>query len=521
MATFTVDTLDDDPGAGLTLREALAQADGSKDPDTILFASAIQGGTIALTGGQLVVASDVTIDGGSGVTIDAQGDSRVLLVQSGSSADHNELTLEGLALTGGSLTTGIMRGGALYADRFADLVLVDTTVSGNRVAAPAGTGYAAQGGGIFAFNSVTLTASTITGNSATANGATGGGIVASTVTVTNSTVSGNSVEGPLSYGGGIFAYAALTLTDSTVSGNSAAGLGGSQGGGIASRGGMALSNSIVAGNSVAGTSSSGPDVGGTLTGSNGHNIFGSAVAGTAAGDLQSVAPSLLFAALDPATGGGRLADNGGPTETIALRDALNNPALGGALPIAGLDTDQRGEPRPSGPGTSPDVGAFEQQQTRILGTDQADRLKGTAGDDVLRGLLGDDRLVGGAGDDVLRGGAGGDRLRGDPGADRFVIVRPEHAPLDARHDEAILDFSRREGDRIDLGSIDAAEGRPGNQAFAFLGTGALTGAAQLRYAATADGDFLVTGSTDADAAAEFAFVVRTDLAGLRAGDFIL
>ena len=520
MATFTVDTLSDEPGAGLTLREALAQADGSKDPDTILFTPAIQGGTIALTGGQLVVASDVTIDGGSGVTIDAQGDSRVFVLQSGSSADHHELTLEGLTVTGGNLTTGIMRGGAVYADRFADLVLVDSTVSGNRVAAPAGTGYAAQGGGIFAFDTVTLTASTVTGNSATANGASGGGIVASTVTLTNSTVGGNSVEGPLSSGGGIFAYAALTLTDSTVSGNSATGLGGSQGGGISSRGTMVLSNSIIAGNSVAGTSSYGPDVGSTVTGSNGHNIFGSTVAGAATGDLQGVAPALLFADIDPATGGGQLADNGGPTETIALRDALNNPALGGGLAVAGLDTDQRGEPRPSGPGTSPDVGAFELQQTRILGTDEADRLTGTAGDDVIRGLLGHDRLFGGAGDDVLRGGAGGDRLRGDAGADRFVIVRPEHAPMDTRHDETILDFSRREGDRIDLRAIDADKGRPGDQAFDLIGAGSFHKAGQLRVEAVGDG-FLVSGNVDQDRAADFTVVVHTTLQELRAGDFLL
>ena len=193
MTTFTVDTLSDDPGAGLTLREALAEADAASGADTILFAPAIQGGTIALTGGQLVAASDLTIDGGSGVTIAAQLGSRVLLVQGGTSGDHHVVTLEDLTITGGNLTTGTLRGGGIYADRFADLVLVDSTLSGNRVAAPAGTDYAGQGGGIFAFETVTLSGSTITGNSATANGAFGGGIVAAAVTLTNSTVSGNSV----------------------------------------------------------------------------------------------------------------------------------------------------------------------------------------------------------------------------------------------------------------------------------------------------------------------------------------
>lgn len=35
------------------------------------------------------------------------------------------------------------------------------------------------------------------------------------------------------------------------------------------------------------------------------------------------------------------------------------------------------------------------------------------------------------------------------------------------------------------------------------------------------GDFLVSGNTAGDAAAEFAFVVRTGLSGLRASDFLL
>ena len=43
--------------------------------------------------------------------------------------------------------------------------------------------------------------------------------------------------------------------------------------------------------------------------------------GATASDLQNVPTSLLFA--------GGLANNGGPTQTIALRDATDNPALAG------------------------------------------------------------------------------------------------------------------------------------------------------------------------------------------------
>ena len=86
MAIYTVDTTADivDAGDGvLSLREALALADATEAADTILFADAVQGRTIVLAGSQLTVNSDVTIDGGSGVTLDADEKSRVLLVRAG------------------------------------------------------------------------------------------------------------------------------------------------------------------------------------------------------------------------------------------------------------------------------------------------------------------------------------------------------------------------------------------------------------------------------------------------------
>jgi hypothetical protein len=105
------------------------------------------------------------------------------------------------------------------------------------------------------------------------------------------------------------------------------------------------------------------DVSGSIARSNGHNIFGSAVAGAIEGDLQGVDPLLLFAAIDPDTGGGVLAHHGGPTPTVALWDDRYNPALGGADPsLAGTD-DQRGVERPRPAGRDPDIGAFELAQS--------------------------------------------------------------------------------------------------------------------------------------------------------------
>ena len=94
-----------------------------------------------------------------------------------------------------------------------------------------------------------------------------------------------------------------------------------------------------------------PDVAGSIGTSNGHNIFGSDVVGNAPGDQENVPTSLLFA--------GGLADNGGQTLTIALREAGDNPALGGADPDTSPTTDQRGMARPQPAGTVPDIGAVE------------------------------------------------------------------------------------------------------------------------------------------------------------------
>jgi hypothetical protein len=73
------------------------------------------------------------------------------------------------------------------------------------------------------------------------------------------------------------------------------------------------------------------------------------------GSLPSITLShnLITDASDPFLG--PLADNGGPTPTMALLPG--SPAIDAGVPIAGVTTDQRGVARPQG--TAPDIGAFE------------------------------------------------------------------------------------------------------------------------------------------------------------------
>ncbi len=131
-------------------------------------------------------------------------------------------------------------------------------------------------------------------------------------------------------------------------------------GGTANGGGIAaaeidIANSIIVANTVYGRVTSGPDIYGTITRSNGHNIFGSDVLGNVAGDVENVAASTVFATIDPDTGGG-LRNAAG---IVALRANVTNPALGAADRFAIGSTDQIGTPRPTPSGTNPDAGAAE------------------------------------------------------------------------------------------------------------------------------------------------------------------
>src|SRR3954471_21057959 len=91
MATITVTTNLDvaDPGNGrLSLREAVAQANATAAADTILFAPNLEGQTLVLTGGELPVTQDLTIDGdqdnnGSEVILSGGDHSRILRITGG------------------------------------------------------------------------------------------------------------------------------------------------------------------------------------------------------------------------------------------------------------------------------------------------------------------------------------------------------------------------------------------------------------------------------------------------------
>ena len=257
--------------------------------DTITFANP---GIIVLGGeGELLIEKSVVINAStvSGVTIDANQNSRVM-----KTANQTSVTLTNLTLTGGNASDG----GAIYGGEGVEITMVDSTVTGNESSGFGGGlfvyGYGSSvnivnsefsnnvadsdGGAIYleqdGGNTLTLTNSRIVNNVATRDegggiwsagyddvisltdsvvmnntaGTQGGGIYLEdgTLTLTNTSISGNSST---ESGGGVYGSSSSTITvlNSTISGNSAA----EQGGGIfADSDYLTLTNSTVSGNTA-------------------------------------------------------------------------------------------------------------------------------------------------------------------------------------------------------------------------------------------------------------------------------
>ena len=157
----------------------------------------------------------------------------------------------------------------------------------------------------------------------------------------------------------------------------------------------------------------------------------------------------------------------------------------------------------------------------------ADFLIGDAGADSLFGQQGNDTLRGGADNDILIGGAGRDSLRGNTGADTFRFDRISDSPTGgAVQPDVIEDFSRAQGDKIDLSRIDANTFVAGNQAFEFIGTALFTGNAsdaahrgEVRFVDVGS-DVTLLGDVNGDSVADFAITVAS-VNILKAEDFLL
>jgi hypothetical protein len=397
-ATLTVNSTADtasDSDNYLSLREAIAVVNSPTLPgdlssqiqgqisgtlhngsaDTIAFDPAQVTGPITLGGAQLELSlpaatAAVTIAGGTGVTVDGNDASRVLLVDTGAQVTLAHLTvahgrIPGVAIGGGILNAGTLtltsstvsasscefgagiynEGGTLLVTNSTlsnntayfgggiendsgTLTVTDSTLTANAASSPAPN--AGDGGGIYNYyGTLTVTSSTLSANSASRAS---GGIhnANGTVTVDSSTLSANSA----SYfpgGGGIGNAGSLTVTNSTLSSNSS-----TNGGGIDNQGTLTVISSTLAGNSCTSSGSGGgiynsPD--GTLTVTSSTLSSNSAFEGggihNEGGTVTVTSSTLSF---NSAYAGAAIYDEGGPVMvTSSTLSANSTSGYGGGI----------------------------------------------------------------------------------------------------------------------------------------------------------------------------------------------
>ena len=366
-------------------------------------------GTAALTASHVTISGGLTTTGGdygyTGAGIQAVG---------GASVDLSYVTIKNNAAADGG---GGIAALVLSSSGAPSVTLNHCTVSGN-FAGHKGAGVAVVREALPGpLPALTVNDSRITGNTVTDGGVTdyGGGIYLrhTVADIARTTVSGNSAYA----GGGVFGfYSGIRAVDSTFSGNSAA----DHGGGIfATVSGLSIANTTVAGN-TAGASGGGIIVtndtanivnstisGNSATSSPGLAFLGSASIGTHAtlyntiiantgGDCDTTAGipvvakhNLLLTAGCGITKGidgnlvgdphlGALADNGGPTQTIAPAadsSALNTAdsslavflTFNSSVPL-GFDQRGPGYPRSTIDGAV-DIGAYQHQGNDRIFTD--------------------------------------------------------------------------------------------------------------------------------------------------------
>jgi hypothetical protein len=342
-STITVtNTNDSGPGS---LRQALADAD---DGDTIQFDSALNGETITLTSGELVVADSITISGPGpsllAVSRNSQSPNfRILHIQ-----PNHTVAISGLTISNGHLIN--VSGAGIFNDQ-STVTITNCVISGNTTDSP--PVIQAGGGGICNNGALSLINSTVTGNFVTSTYAYGGGGILNNSSLTinqcsitnnwgdrygggiaggaliqNSTISGNHTRGwdHFDGDGAGLSGEGFIIQNSTISGNSA--LGGMYGGyGGAIYGGGIITNCTISGNTTNNQAggiyanspveltntilNSGQNIvnNGTTVTSHGYNISSDNGGGflTGPGDQINTDPLL-----------GPLQNNGGPTATHAL-----------------------------------------------------------------------------------------------------------------------------------------------------------------------------------------------------------
>ena len=257
-ATITVNSTSDAPNAaGCTFREAIQVSNTNNlgntgcqisngalnNSDEIVFNLTGENNVITLSGSELEVTQTVSITGPGAeqLTVDANGQSRVLAIRGGENNSTANTNISALAFTGGNSN---------YADDFEQLGFGDT-----------GYGTLADGGAISISNSPNSIISDVVITGSTTTDGDGGGISierSDELSINNSVISGNSAIDPttrFSYGyenrgGGIFISNSdfITINESSITENISTLFGG--GISILNINNLSINNSTISANTV-------------------------------------------------------------------------------------------------------------------------------------------------------------------------------------------------------------------------------------------------------------------------------
>ena len=368
--------------SGLTISGGVSSREGAgifNEGILTISNSTIQDNTIANDDGEgagvfnesVLTMSGCTVTGNTISGVDGEG---------GGLANFDEMSISNSTITNNTVSGSGGEGGGVYSDNV--MVISDSTITSNTVSGEDG-----EGGGTFNDFIMTLTNSTVEANSASGDDGDGGGCYnEETMTVSASTIAMNSAA---SEGGGIFNEEVLAISNSTVADNSAD----DEGGGIFTEDILTAVNTTIADNSVpqalllqgTATTSVGAglfvetrttatldntivalnahgsapdDVSGTLSTTSSFNLIGLG----GGGGLANAVNGNLVGVANPDLG--TLANNGGPTATIALLPG--SPAVdSGSNALDGLPNDQRGPGVVRTFNGTIDIGAFELQPATV------------------------------------------------------------------------------------------------------------------------------------------------------------
>ena len=376
MAVNSTNDVDDGKcdAAHCSLREAINLANSDASPTTLGFAFS---GTLSLEEYLPVITAPLTVDGtGQAVIID--GNTLYRPFHATASLTLKKLTIQHCAssldstgggavrMEGGGVVDGVtfvqnksdVQGGAVYALSGITIqnCVFDTNTQSNLLPGQSAGGavYLAASGNVVKDSTFSNNASALYGGAiacwdacvATVVGCTfsnnaglyGGGVLNNgTMKLANSTFAGNTVTGD---GGAISSSGTLTVVHCTIAGNSSTG----PTAGLKYGGTLTLKNTLIAGNTGGGVDCGLGGGAGTIAANVGNFVQDNTCSPALSGD-----PKL-----------GSLADNSGPTKTMAL--LIGSTAIDAADPTACNDPDvfsmdQRKTARPQG--AACDIGAYE------------------------------------------------------------------------------------------------------------------------------------------------------------------